>query len=102
LDKRLATLCVLVKAWAEAKHITHTLNGSTLNMLVLHYLMCATVPAVLPNLQQKYGVFFHAANAIKLIKELPVPVVRNERKKWKKKDAKQSGRILYNNRAPSL
>lgn len=78
LDKRYATLCVLVKAWAEAKQIADTVNGSfsgyTLNLLVLHYLMCATVPAVLPNLQQKY-----------------VPVVGNERKKWKKKkDAERS------------
>ncbi|KAH7719600.1 PAP/25A associated domain containing protein [Aphelenchoides avenae] len=95
LDKRYATLCVLVKAWAEAKQIADTVNGSfsgyTLNLLVLHYLMCATVPAVLPNLQQKYGGFFHAANAIKLINEFSVPVVGNERKKWKKKkDAERS------------
>lgn len=54
--------------------------------------MCATVPAVLPNLQQKYGGFFNATNAIRLVKELPLPMVRNEQKKWKKKDAKQSER----------
>lgn len=58
--------------------------------------MCATVPAVLPNLQQKYGGFFHASNAIKLIKELPLPVVRKEQKTWKKKNAKQSdGKRVY-------
>lgn len=55
-------LCVAVRGWAKAEGILDarrkTFNSYTLNLLVLHYLVHAVEPPVLPDLQAAYPEFF--------------------------------------------
>ncbi|GMT10636.1 hypothetical protein PFISCL1PPCAC_1936, partial [Pristionchus fissidentatus] len=62
VDDRFAVLCLIVKHWAINAGINDSLCGTfnsySLILLVLHYLQCGVVPAILPNLQVLYHTRF--------------------------------------------
>ncbi|GMR30187.1 hypothetical protein PMAYCL1PPCAC_00383, partial [Pristionchus mayeri] len=55
VDFRFPALCLIVKEWASNQMINRPLDGTfnnySFNLMVLHYLQCGVVPAILPNLQ---------------------------------------------------
>lgn len=68
LDRRFPMLCLIVRAWAKSRKIAdarfRTFNSYSLNLLVLHYLLYATDPPVMPNLQCIYYDFFHPTRPV--------------------------------------
>eukprot|EP00080_Pristionchus_pacificus_P021231 PDM81251.1 hypothetical protein PRIPAC_36254 [Pristionchus pacificus] len=55
VDDRFPALCLIIKHWAINAGVNDSLSGTfnsySLILLVLHYLQCGVVPAILPNLQ---------------------------------------------------
>ncbi|KAH7703744.1 PAP/25A associated domain containing protein [Aphelenchoides avenae] len=81
LDNRFPMLCVAVRGWAKAEGILNarskTFNSYTLNLLVLHYLVHATEPPVLPDLQAAYPEFFGLGRPLETLynnEALPLPL----------------------------
>ncbi|KAH7697666.1 PAP/25A associated domain containing protein [Aphelenchoides avenae] len=81
-DVRFPALCVIVKAWAKLAGINdafcHTLNRQdpfsyALNLMVLHYLLYACTPSVLPNLLLRHSDHFSLDIPLENLKLLSEP-----------------------------
>ncbi|VDM45763.1 unnamed protein product [Toxocara canis] len=78
IDDRFPALCLLVKHWAINAGINDAMSGTfnsySLILMVLHFLQCATMPPVLPNLQQLHPDIFNGCcglENLELFRSLP-------------------------------
>uniref|UniRef100_A0A9J2Q5C2 PAP-associated domain-containing protein n=1 Tax=Ascaris lumbricoides TaxID=6252 RepID=A0A9J2Q5C2_ASCLU len=78
IDDRFPALCLLVKHWAINAGINDAMSGTfnsySLILLVLHFLQCATMPPVLPNLQVLHPDIFNGhcgLDNLELFRNLP-------------------------------